>query len=185
MSKIWSFTYDDNLFDNEVPLYQKAGTPIFGSKFKIGDPVYLTDCNSIGFIINGPVNEKQHDEWIDEVKTDVDGNRSVYDLEPLVASHLTIEGVHNPFKDNPEIMAYFKDLGKVYPPKIFQFDWNAGGYGGGIMLVVASSKTAAIEYVKDYESNNWHFSDEVHNLLYTGDCWYGTAFELISSHYQE
>ena len=113
--RIWHSPYADFLFNKVVPLYHKAGTKLFGSPFSIGDPVYLTEQNSIGFVINGPTNEKEWEDWRNEVRTETDGVQSFQSLVPLNASHLEIAEVQNPYRDEPEVMQFFQNLA---PPEI-------------------------------------------------------------------
>ena len=108
--KTWAWVYADYLFDGFVPLYHKAGTKVFGSKLKVGDPVYLKDENCIGFVINGPTNKEESGLWCNEVKTDARGNQDPKSLVPLRKEHFLIDGVYNPYSEDAEVMEFFTTL---------------------------------------------------------------------------
>lgn len=52
--------------------------------------------------------------------------------------------------------------------KIYQFDWNDGGYGGGMMLVAAPNVETAIIQSKIDHPTAWKFDREMRELAYTG-----------------
>lgn len=106
----WHPDYHSFMFGYEVPLYKEKGTQLSNSLYKIGDPVYIKDENSIGFVINGPIPVDPYYEWASEVRTDTDGCQCVTTLEPFTKAHLEIKGVWNPYRDNPEIMNYLNSL---------------------------------------------------------------------------
>lgn len=66
--------------------------------------------------------------------------------------------------------------------KVFEFYWDAGGYGRGVMVVAAPDKESAIEHAK-YESQNWHFDSEIFSLQYIGNSTEPTT--IVSQYYQE
>ena len=66
--------------------------------------------------------------------------------------------------------------------KLFDLNWDAGGYGSGIMVVAARTQEEAEEYAKT-QSKNWHFDGERKDLAYLGE--EGDAVIVISECYQE
>ena len=106
----WHLDYHSFMFGYEVPLYKEKGTQLGNGLYKIGDPVYIQETNSIGFVIDGPLPEDHYWKWASEVRTDTEGVRCVTTLEPFSKSHLEIEGVWNPYHSNPEIMNYLNSI---------------------------------------------------------------------------
>ena len=105
--KNWDNQYEDYIFGGAVPLYLKYGTQLYGSDFKIGDPVYLPESNEIGFIINGPTTFEGSELWGDEVRTDVSGVQSCFTaFEP---KHLSIPNVYNPYTSYPDVIEFLTE----------------------------------------------------------------------------
>jgi len=53
--------------------------------------------------------------------------------------------------------------------EIFEFEWDAGGYGRGILLVAAPDLESAEDYAKS-KSDNWYYDGcgARSNIKYTG-----------------
>jgi hypothetical protein len=87
--------YLDKVPNSNIGLYKKYGTPIISRSnkysFKIGDPVYLKQHKSVGFLIDGPTEEdpdfpEKGLGWGGEARTDVDGVQSLKYMVPFDAA---------------------------------------------------------------------------------------------------
>lgn len=66
--------------------------------------------------------------------------------------------------------------------KVFSFNWDEGGWGGGIMLVAATTQEEAIECAQKH-SKYWTDCSENTTLKYIGK--YTEPIVILSSYYQE
>lgn len=66
--------------------------------------------------------------------------------------------------------------------KIFEFTWDAGGYGNGVMLVAANTREEAEKFART-ESRHWHFDGERHDIAFIGNT--NKPGIVLSQYYQE
>lgn len=64
--------------------------------------------------------------------------------------------------------------------KVWQFYWDAGGYGRGVMLVAADDIDEATEIAKA-DNRNWYPDSQIGLLEFKGT----TPQIIVEEHYQE
>ncbi len=65
---------------------------------------------------------------------------------------------------------------------VYEFYWDAGGYGGGLLLIAASCSEYAIDEAKTL-NKYWKYGGIVDNLIYRS--LYNKAYVITENYYQE